>query len=412
MLLARGCVEERPFGRVVGVMARRGASGQLTVSSDAAMFAIVLEDGHVVAASSPASSDSVASIALSHEMISAAQAETIQHWLAVDPSADELDVCASVAQLHPHQVHRLRRRMIARRASRMFGLEKGEFVMTSAISLPVVANSEIHVGAVIYHGTRAYLTERRLRSLAHELGNRFTLRSDAFDDLPYFGFGERERYMLSTLPKGLSLSAIDGIANEHERHVGYAMVYALGSCGALHCETAPAESRLARGTEGPFRKPAAPEVVPTATEPDLEAGAHVAFARGQAALGADRIDEAVVELQRASQLAPDEPSYAATLAWARFCAASDKVSAATETRRALRRAIERCDSMAAPRYYLGLVERILGRTEQALSYFREVLELEPKHVGASTEIRFLMLRRGHARAVCGRAAGNDHGRRQ
>ena len=42
-----------------------------------------------------------------------------------------------------------------------------------------------------------------------------------------------------------------------------------------------------------------------------------------------------------------------------------------------------------PHYYLGMVERIMNRKELALEHFREVLELQPNHQDAATEIRFL-----------------------
>lgn len=60
----------------------------------------------------------------------------------------------------------------------------------------------------------------------------------------------------------------------------------------------------------------------------------------------------------------------------------------------LGRAIARTDpdALATPLYYLGLVERMLGRQERAAEHFREVLELEPKHAAAATELRFLTRR--------------------
>jgi tetratricopeptide (TPR) repeat protein len=124
-----------------------------------------------------------------------------------------------------------------------------------------------------------------------------------------------------------------------------------------------------------------------------------AFRRGQACLRADKIADAVAELERASELEPKEPTYLAALAWARFCRANDKVEVANDTRRALARAINQSETPVLARYYLGMVERILGRPEKAVEHFQEVLEMDPRHSEAATELRFLTNRRDTLRNV-------------
>ena len=79
-------------------------------------------------------------------------------------------------------------------------------------------------------------------------------------------------------------------------------------------------------------------------------------------------------LELATQHAPNEARYFAALAWARFCRAPDKSRVAAETRQMLNRAIVRSETPVLPHYYLGMVERILNRKEQALEHFREILK--------------------------------------
>jgi len=131
--------------------------------------------------------------------------------------------------------------------------------------------------------------------------------------------------------------------------------------------------------------------------------AEEAFRRAELALRRDQPQAAVGELERAVQLHPDEADYQAALAWARFCAAPDKPAVAAATRSALDRAIQRAPRSVTPRLYLGRVERMLGRDQDALRHFREVLAAAPGHADAASEVRALEARL---------AAGPGPGRRR
>lgn len=122
---------------------------------------------------------------------------------------------------------------------------------------------------------------------------------------------------------------------------------------------------------------------------DRRALASEAFDKGMAALHREALAEAITLLSRAAELAPADHDYQAALAWARFCDAPDRAAVAVETRRALERAIYRAGDPVRARFYLGLVERMLGRTREALHQFREVLALDPDHAEAAAEIRIL-----------------------
>ena len=133
-------------------------------------------------------------------------------------------------------------------------------------------------------------------------------------------------------------------------------------------------------------------IAPQPTQPnivDRKALAAEAHARGQQALRADQPAQAVAELRRAVELAPEDVDFAAMLGWATFCAASDKARVVAQTRRALERAIHRSANPAIARFYLGRVERMLGRDQLALHHFREVMALVPNHAEAASEIRIL-----------------------
>ena len=394
MLLARGAIQDRPFGKTVGTIAHRGVSGQLTAESDGGTYVLVFDRGYIVAATSPNLSDSAAAIALAIDLITPAQIAKIERWLDAVPEADELQVIATVALLTPEELHRLRRRVIAQRAARVISLEHGDFVLTSTISVPVHPDCEMHVGGVIYQAARLYVWDALLRTFVTNLGTRFELRADAYEDLVYYGFGDAERPFLRALAAGVSIDTINSMPSPDDRRIALAALYALVSCGAVYCET-PATMRFARGTKSPMEHsvdktpPATSSSVELSTEPLTKSNAEEAFQRAQIALRGERVDDAVFDLELATQLAPNEPRYFAALAWARFCRAPDKSKVATQTRAMLGRAIARSDSPILPRYYLGMVERIMNRTDAAIEHFREVLELQPNHQEAATEIRFL-----------------------
>jgi len=120
--------------------------------------------------------------------------------------------------------------------------------------------------------------------------------------------------------------------------------------------------------------------------------AEEAFHRGELALKRDQPAAAVEALELAIQLNPDEADYHALLAWSRFCAAPDKAAVATTTRTALDKAIQRAPAAMTARFYLGRVERMLGRDAEALRYFRDVLAAVPNHPDAAAELRVLEAR--------------------
>jgi hypothetical protein len=352
MLLARGTVQDRPFGKTVGTIARRGVTGQLTAEDG---YALVFDHGQIVAASSPLVEDTAPAIALANDIVNPSQVAIVERWLDAVPDADALEVLATVALMTREEVHALRRRVIAQRAARVIALQRGDFVLTSTIALAVKRDCQMHAGAVIYQAARHFIAEPRLRALVGELGHRFELRAEAYGELASFGFGDAERAVLRALDDGVAVADI-------ARRDTLAAVYALASCGALlggYPRASSNSMRFARGTLRPGDD-RTPSIEPIEVVPNHDAEA--AFQRAQAALSETRVEEAVQDLEVATHLSPNEPRYFAALAWARFCHAPDKAQIADETRRMLGRAIACSESPVLPRYYLEMVElKLRGR---------------------------------------------------
>ena len=121
--------------------------------------------------------------------------------------------------------------------------------------------------------------------------------------------------------------------------------------------------------------------------------AREAFHRAEMAIRRDQIAPAVADLARAVELQPANADYSATLAWARFCAASDKKAIATATLRTIDAAIRQAaDTAITPWLCRGRVERMLGRDADALESFHKVLERQPHNTTAASEVRVLEAR--------------------
>jgi hypothetical protein len=129
----------------------------------------------------------------------------------------------------------------------------------------------------------------------------------------------------------------------------------------------------------------------TPTTEEAKALATEAFTRGERLLATEQIEAAIPELARAASLTTDV-DYAATLAWARFCVAPDRVAVGDETRKTLERAVYKSPKPAGALFYLGRVERMLGRDKEALRHFLEVLALQPTNSDAASEVRVLEAR--------------------
>ena len=160
-----------------------------------------------------------------------------------------------------------------------------------------------------------------------------------------------------------------GILNDTLKRTEYLSIVARGGESAVRAEEAKADELAMRVMH-----------------------AEEAFRRGEMALRREQIDQAITEFTTAVELQPQEPEYVALFTWAKFAAAADKQAVAHKTRIELQRAAEKALQSPTARFYLGRVERILGREREALEHFYEVLRIKPNHAEASSEIRVLETR--------------------
>lgn len=120
--------------------------------------------------------------------------------------------------------------------------------------------------------------------------------------------------------------------------------------------------------------------------------AEEAYMRGESFLRRDALPQAIAELRKAVELDPDAADYQTLLTWAEFCAAGDKMSVAPKACAKLIASIKKSPQAVSPRFYLGRIERMLGRDKEALRVFESVVNLQPDHAEAIAEIRVLKTR--------------------
>jgi hypothetical protein len=491
--LARGTVTDRPWALTLATLARRAATGQLTLLSDQKRYSIAFDRGVIVAARSPMTADSVARVALTSHLVSSSHVSELQRRITASPNADEVDLIGEIARLSDVQLEKLRVEVITRRAARSFAPEQGEFVLEDKICLPTRA-CEVDIRAVVYHGIRMHMSDGRLSNELRMLGgNYFVLEQDTSAELHKFGFCDGEWPLLAALRDGISMPELEGLHREIDPRTMQAAIYALVVCGSARVtapprtstgdwetktppplprtptpraqtpstspvvartktpgsisypvvprtqtpssppvmmaaseerraqtpSTSPVVSRTQSSTsiprtytpstspvvpraptsrrspsDPPFELPrgtrdSVPSVGRTKTNPELAAEA---AERANRALASDKPEAAVLELKKAVELVPNDVDYNALLGWALFCAADDKVAAAAESRKLLEKAVYKSQQPEVARFYLGRVERILGRDKEALRHFHAVLDVEPNHRDASAEVRVLEAR--------------------
>ncbi|HEY0482191.1 MAG TPA: DnaJ domain-containing protein [Kofleriaceae bacterium] len=258
--LARGSVADRPWGRTFATLGLRGLTGQLSVSADGKRFLVAFDQGAVVAATSPLTSDATVRVALTSHLVSSSQVPEIARRLAAAPERDDVDVIAELARLGPEHALRLRRRVIAQRAARTFSINQGEFVVTDHTELAILAGCELDVRALVYMGARTNLSELRLSAELDRLGAWFRLKPGADDDLPQFGFSDVEQPVVERLRDGGTLAEIEDFATSFvDGRTVRAVIYALAACGACELERAAGQPHTRLPTRPGSPTPAPPD---------------------------------------------------------------------------------------------------------------------------------------------------------
>jgi curved DNA-binding protein CbpA len=162
------------------------------------------------------------------------------------------------------------------------------------------------------------------------------------------------------------INAAFAVLNDPEKRVEYASVLERGGEAAVKAQDAQADEMAMRVLR-----------------------AEELFKQGEMALRREQLQTAIDAFKQATELQPQESEYQAMLAWALFAAAPDKAALASQTRKILLRAAENNEQSPTARFFLGRVERMLGREREALQHFQEVLRIRPNHTEASSEARIL-----------------------
>ncbi|MFO0679882.1 MAG: hypothetical protein U0169_25385 [Polyangiaceae bacterium] len=116
------------------------------------------------------------------------------------------------------------------------------------------------------------------------------------------------------------------------------------------------------------------------------------FRLAEAALARSAFDEAVSLAEVAVQGDPEVPDYRALLAWAKSLGSG--ADAASESTAELTKILERHPACARALLYRGKLHKRTGRADLALLDFELLLELEPTHREAASEVRMLRIRLG------------------
>ncbi|MFQ5696674.1 MAG: response regulator [Myxococcota bacterium] len=143
-----------------------------------------------------------------------------------------------------------------------------------------------------------------------------------------------------------------------------------------YCEALRARSG---GGEGP----AATQVV----------AAEMQFQKGEALFRKRDYPGALEHFRQALDLYADEGEFHAYFGWTQMLVSPDDDEVRAGAKASLEQAIRLAPQSATCFYFFGLQRRACGDTELAERMFRKVLELDPKHVEASRELRLAQMRR-------------------
>jgi len=236
MEVASGHVTDRPFARTVYTVAAKHFTGDLVLEEAGRRYKLSWEDGQVVAAESASPADSAGRVALSAGLVTSTHVARALEMMAKDPGRDPVDILTELARLSAEQVVRLKRRLLAQRASRVFALPAARFVLDNARSLR--ADPEVPpVDArwLIYFGIRTHYSIERLDAELAAVADRpLTLAADAAGVLSAFGFADADRALLERLKqRAWTVHQLSEASPEMEARTVRSILYALVACDCL-----------------------------------------------------------------------------------------------------------------------------------------------------------------------------------
>ncbi len=119
----------------------------------------------------------------------------------------------------------------------------------------------------------------------------------------------------------------------------------------------------------------------------LEAEEH--FRIGEMALRRDQFKTAATEFSKACELNPEEGEYQALLAWATYCHSKERNTIEREVMNRMSSALLANPKNITIRLYHARLLKLMGRPNDAIESYRELLKLRPDHHEAELELRLL-----------------------
>jgi hypothetical protein len=232
-IVASGSIADRPFGRTVAAIAQRRFTGTLTLGASSMGW----RDGLVVSGLGTHPGDGAVKAALAAGLVTSSQASEIVSQLT--PDSDDVARVGELGRLGTEQLARLRRRVVANRAMRLFAITTGDFVLDDVLAdAPEIVPIDALV--IIHHGVRAHYDQTRTLAELARLGDSFRLRVTVEDAIDAFGFGESEQATLAALALGpqTATALVEGSPTVEAR-VTLAALYALACGGYLDAFSAP-----------------------------------------------------------------------------------------------------------------------------------------------------------------------------
>jgi tetratricopeptide (TPR) repeat protein len=114
-----------------------------------------------------------------------------------------------------------------------------------------------------------------------------------------------------------------------------------------------------------------------------------AFQTATALVRGRRYDEAMVAIEEALLLNPDEAEFAIWRAWVQFLVAPDKKKQQAESAATMEAALQKNPRCVAGYLFLGQMAKVLGDAPAAERHWRRGLEVEPDHGELSRELKYL-----------------------
>ncbi|MDQ3335686.1 MAG: DUF4388 domain-containing protein [Myxococcota bacterium] len=277
-ILVKGTLAERSWAATLTAISTAELTGQLILNGDGHEYRLAFAKGLLVGAVSPAPCDTVHRIALSSHAVPPAN---VAAAMRIVGRSDDVAKFADSACLGGADATQFKRRVIIQRAARTFVVERGDYVFTDRVTIPVVTGVEVDVRAAIYRGMRTNLSELRLGADLRALGARFILHPEALEHVTRFDFDGEAGVILEALRSGTSAAELEARFRALDPRLIFAVLGALATCrviSAIDDRTPMAQDISIARTPTP-REPTISRV-PTQRQPTTSSSIPVALRQG------------------------------------------------------------------------------------------------------------------------------------